>query len=81
MDVVIVLMSDVHDDDISSYVAGQLCTGVPRLLRTDCSTENTNLAFLQPYFRRIHNDCFSGSASFGYGKSISNQVHLLELYL
>ena len=25
-------------------------TGVPRLLGTDCGTENTNLAFLQPIF-------------------------------
>lgn len=45
-------------------------TGVPR---TDCGTENTNLAFLRPYFRRIHNDCFSGSSSFRYGMSVSNQ--------
>jgi hypothetical protein len=48
--------------------------GVPRILRSDCGTENTNIAFLQPYLRRNHADCFSGSASFRYGKSVSNQV-------
>ena len=48
--------------------------GVPRVLRTDCGTENTHIAFLQPYLRRSHGDCFSGSASFRYGKSVSNQV-------
>ena len=48
--------------------------GVPRILRTDCGTENTNLAFIQPYLRRSHGDCFSGTESFRYGRSVSNQV-------
>ena len=48
--------------------------GVPRILRSDCGTENTHIAFLQPFLRRNHADCFSGSASFRYGKSVSNQV-------
>lgn len=48
--------------------------GVPRILRSDCGTENTHIAFLQSFLRRNHGDCFSGSASFRYGKSVSNQV-------
>ena len=48
--------------------------GVPRILRSDCGTENTHIAFLQPYLRRNHTDCFSGLASYRYGKSVSNQV-------
>ena len=44
--------------------------GVPRILRSDCGTENT----LHFFLRRNHADCFSGSASFRYGKSVSNQV-------
>ena len=47
---------------------------VPRILRTDCGTENTNLAFIQRYLRRSHADCFSGMESFRYGRSVSNQV-------
>jgi len=48
--------------------------GVPRLLRTDCGTENTNLSFIQPFLRRTHSDSFSGFESFRYGKSVTNQV-------
>ena len=56
--------------------------GVPRILRSDCGTENTHIAFLQPYLRRNHTDCFSGSASYRYGKSVSNQVYnILTLQL
>ena len=53
-----------------------LYIGVPKLLRTDLGTENSNLAFIQPYLRRNHVDCFSGIDSFRYGKSVSNQVCL-----
>ena len=50
------------------------CAGVPRIVRGDCGTENTNLAFIQPYLRRSHTDCFAGMESFRYGRSVSNQV-------
>lgn len=53
---------------------GPLDSGAPRLLRTDCGTENTNLSFIQPYLRRAHADCFSGMDSFRYGKSVTNQA-------
>lgn len=43
--------------------------GTPRLLRTDCGTENSNLAFIQPYLRRLNSDCFNSMDSFRYGKS------------
>ena len=52
-------------------------TGTPRVLRTDCGTDNTRLAFIQPFLRRDHLDCFAGSDSFRYGKSISNQVYII----
>ena len=48
--------------------------GVPRILRTDCGTENTNLSFIQPYLRHLHTDCFAGIESFRYGQSVANQV-------
>ena len=54
--------------------AVQFLLGVPRILRADYGTENTNLAFIQPYLRRSHTDCFAESESFRYGRSVSNQV-------
>lgn len=45
--------------------------GAPKLLRCDLGTENSRLAYLQPFLRR------GGSLSdqsFQYGKSVSNQV-------
>lgn len=51
-----------------------ITVGVPRLMRTDCGTENTNISFIQPFLRRNHTDCYSGLNSFRYGKSVSNQV-------
>ena len=47
---------------------------MPMVLRCDCGTENSHLAFIQPYLRRNHHDCFSGTDSFRYGKSTTNQV-------
>lgn len=50
-------------------------------MRTDLGTENSNLAFIQPYLRRNHLDCFSGSDSFRYGKSVSNQVSFSSIFI
>ena len=44
-------------------------TGTPCVLRTDCGTDNTRLAFIQPFLRRDHLDCFAGSDSFRYGNA------------
>ena len=52
--------------------------GMPRVVRADCGTENTNIAFIQPYLRRSHGDCFSGQQSFRYGKSVANQVNIIQ---
>ena len=52
----------------------QLLTGMPRLLRSDCGTENSHIAFIQPFLRRNHSDSFAGTESFRFGKSITNQV-------
>ena len=49
-------------------------TGMPRILRSDCGTENCNLAFIQPFLRRNHDDVFSEMESFRYGRSSANQV-------
>ena len=46
---------------------------VPKILRCDLGTENTNLAFLQPFFHHECNDDMAGRKSFMYGKSMSNQ--------
>ncbi len=50
--------------------------GTPRVLRVDCGTENSRLAFVQPFLQRHGEDCFADTASFRYGKSVSNQVPL-----
>ena len=44
------------------------------LLRSDCGTENTNVAFIHPYLRRYGTDPFKGMDSYRYGKSTTNQV-------
>lgn len=49
---------------------------MPRLVRADRGIENTNIAFMQPYLRRSHGDCFLGQQSFRYGKSIANQANI-----
>ena len=54
---------------------------MPRLVRADCGTENTNIAFMHPYLRRGHGDCYSGQQSFRYGKSIANQESQLNVII
>ena len=49
---------------------------VPRLLLTDLATDNSTLAFVQPFLRRIHSDGMRDN-SFMYGKSTSNQVYCM----
>ena len=48
--------------------------GCPRIVRGDRGTENSRLAFLQPFLRRNHVDRLAGINSFQYGKSVHNQV-------
>ena len=43
-------------------------------MRADRGTENTNIAFLQPFLRDDGNDNFAKEKSFMYGRSTSNQV-------
>lgn len=52
----------------------KMALGTPRIIRADCGTENVNIAFMQPYLRHNHEDCFAGRLSFRYGKSVTNQV-------
>ena len=47
------------------------CT--PQIIRSDKGTGNTNIAAVQRFFRRAHQDEFGGNKSFIYGKSVSNQ--------
>ena len=53
-----------------------ITVGCPTILRTDRGTENTNIAFLQPFLRDQHDDPFAKEKSFMYGRSTSNQVCL-----
>ena len=53
-----------------------VCIGAPTILRADRGTENTNIAFLQPFLRDGGNDDFAKEKSFMYGRSTSNQVTL-----
>ena len=52
---------------VSQYAA------CPRILRTDCGTENGVMAAMQCYFRQASNDEHSGINSHRYGSSPSNQ--------
>ena len=45
----------------------------PRVIRSDCGTENSYISFLQPFIRHSHRDSLAGMKSFMYGKSTSNQ--------
>lgn len=47
--------------------------GCPRLVQTDCGTENVLIASLQSVFRGREQDPFSGLRSHRYGTSTSNQ--------
>ena len=47
--------------------------GCPRLIQTDCGTENGIIASLQSVFRSQDQDQFSGLRSHRYGTSTSNQ--------
>jgi hypothetical protein len=46
---------------------------IPKILRADRGTENSLLSGIQPTLRDKHNDSFSGSKSFMYGRSTANQ--------
>ena len=40
----------------------------------DCGTEKSNLAFIQPYLRQNHHDCFSGTTILDMEINQKNQV-------
>ena len=51
------------------------------MVRYDRGTENSKLAFLQPFLRRNNcSDGLAGVASFQYGKSASNQTYFHKNY-
>ena len=72
----VVSCPDVHKTRLSVHTIYLMnsSAGTPRLLRCDCGTENTTLAFIHPFLRRHGSDCFAGEYSFRYGKSVTNQV-------
>ena len=72
---------DPGDSSSTVIACSKILSGMPRVLRTDCGTKDTNLAFIQPYLRRSHADCFSGMESFRYGRSVSNQVRWMIVML
>ena len=45
--------------------------GCPRIVRSDRGTENSRIAYLQPF---LHRNGSGVDSSFQYGKSSSNQV-------
>ena len=47
--------------------------GIPRVIRSDCGTENVYIAAIQRYLRRNGHDGMAGVKSFLYGKSTANQ--------
>jgi hypothetical protein len=47
--------------------------GCPRLVRSDCGTENVLVAAMQCYFRASGDDEFAGLNAHKYGSSPSNQ--------
>lgn len=51
----------------------QSLKGCPRVVRSDCGTENVSLAAMQCSFRSSHHDEFSGEKAHRYGSSPSNQ--------
>ncbi len=55
-------------------------TGCPKIIRCDRGTENSVVAYLQPFLRRNCSDIFSGENSFRYGRSTSNQVSICSAY-
>lgn len=48
---------------------------------SDRGTENTKIAFMQPFLRRHGTDSLSGEKSFRYGRSVHNQVQECSILL
>lgn len=46
---------------------------IPKLLRTDCGTENGTMAAIQCSLRSVHTDDLAGASSHMYGSSTTNQ--------
>ena len=57
-------------------LSSNMCVvGCPKILRCDRGTENSRIAYLQPFLRRNCHDSLAGTDSFQYGRSASNQVY------
>lgn len=56
------------------YVAG-----LPSVVRTDHGTENSVVAYIQPFLRRNGTDEFFDK-SFRYGRSVFNQVCCMAMF-
>ena len=54
--------------------------GCPRIVRGDRGSENSRVAYLQPFLRRNGSDTHV-EKSFQYGRSASNQVKLVMFAL
>ena len=51
-----------------------IIVGCPRIVRSDRGTDNSKVAFLQPFLRRNNPDQLAGEHSFQYGRFASNQT-------
>ena len=60
---------------VANYFVGcvRQVGGTATVVRADYGTENVKVAGIERFFRRDYNDSLSGSKSFMYGKSSSNQ--------
>lgn len=70
------LVTSNNDPNITARLyldSVQKLKGCPRVVRSDCGTENCLIAAMQSFFRAHDNDEFSGAKAHRYGSSPSNQ--------
>ena len=58
----------------NNYAYPTWIQGCPSIIRSDRGSENSRIAYLQPFLRRHGTDSLAKEKSFQYGKSASNQV-------
>lgn len=59
---------------LGAAIGSFLSIGCPKVIRSDCGTENSKLAKVHIAFRMNHDDSFASSKSFIYGPSTANTV-------
>ena len=54
--------------------------GCPTMVRSDCGTENTEVASCHMTLRHGHSDVFAGCNSYRFGRSTTNTVSVCTVY-